>query len=310
MTASPSEGIAFIDGAFVPKAEAKISVFDLGFLLSDATYDVAHVWQGAFFRLADHLDRFEASLAKLRLELPYDREAIAAIATECVRRAGLRDAYVQIIATRGIASDGRRDLRKCTNAFIAFALPFVQLLGSEAANAGVNMIISEVLRIPPRAVDPTVKNFNRLDFSQSLFEAYDRGADYAVLLDTDGHVTEGLGYNIFALTGDRLVSPASGVLEGVTRATVLEMARETNLKAELGDISADQLRGADEIFLATTAGGVTPVTTLDGAPVGGGAAGPHTLRLQELYWAWHDKPEYRTPIDYAKTETAPAAIGA
>jgi len=310
MSASFGEGIAFIDGRFVPKGEATISVFDLGFLLSDATYDVVHVWHGAFFRLEDHLDRFLGSLAKLRMELDHDREAIARIATECVRRAGLRDAFVQIIATRGRPSDGRRDLRKCQNNFIALALPFVWLVEPEQAEAGVSMIISEVLRIPARSVDPTVKNFNRLDFSQSLFEAYDKGAEYAVLLDTDGHVTEGLGYNLFALIGGRLISPASGVLEGVTRSTVLEMAKQTNLNAELADITAGELRGADEIFMATTAGGITPVSQLDGAPVGRGVAGPHTQRLREMYWAWHDRPEYRTPIDYEAVDDTQAGIGA
>ena len=160
------------------------------------------------------------------------------------------------------------------------------------------MIISDVVRIPPASVDPTIKNFNRLDFSQSLFQAYDRGAEYALLLDTDGFVTEGLGYNIFARMGERLISPDSGVLEGVTRRTVLEMARETNLKAELGKITADEMRGADEIFMATTAGGITPVTELDGKPVGDGGAGPLTERLRDMYWAWHGKPELRTEIDY------------
>ena len=302
-----SDGVAFVDGAFVPKAEAKISIFDMGFLLSDCTYDVVHVWGGAFFRLEEHLDRFEASVAKLRMELPYGRDEIRDIATECVRRAGLRESYVELIATRGQASDGRRDLRLCTNGFIAFALPFVWLAPEEAAADGVSMIVSEVMRIPPEAVDPTIKNFNRLDFSQSLFEAYDKGADYALLLDAQGHVTEGLGYNIFALSGGRLVSPDSGVLEGVTRRTVLEIARESNLDAGLGTITADELRRSDEIFMATTAGGITPVTTLDGQPVGDGRPGPVTERLRALYWDWHRKPEFLTPIDYDAAMAPPAA---
>lgn len=301
------DGVAFVDGAFVPKSAAKISVFDLGFLLSDCTYDVVHVWDGAFFRLEEHLDRFETSVAKLRMELPYARDEIREIATECVRRAGFRNSYVELIATRGQASDGRRDLRLCTNTFIAFALPFVWLVPEAEAEQGVAMIISDVVRIPPESVDPTVKNFNRLDFSQSLFQAYDRGADYALLLDGDGHVTEGLGYNIFARWGERLVSPDAGVLEGITRKTVLEMARETNLTAELGQVTADQLRAADEIFMATTAGGITPVTELDGTPVGDGRAGPLTERLRTMYWDWHKNPEFLTAIDYEAEMTPPNA---
>lgn len=307
MTQDLSDGVAFVGGAFVPKADARISIFDLGFLLSDCTYDVVHVWDGAFFRLEQHLDRFEASAAKLHMDLPYSRDEIREIATECVRRSGLRDSFVELIATRGQPADGRRDLRLCRNNFIAYAIPFVWLVPEEQALDGVAMIVSDVMRIPPQSVDPTIKNFNRLDFSQSLFEAYDKGADYALLLDADGYVTEGLGYNIFALRGGRLVSPGAGVLEGVTRSTVLEMARETNLDAGLDRITADDLRQSDEIFMATTAGGITPVTTLDDAPVGDGRPGPVTERLREMYWDWHKKREFLTPIDYDATVTPLAA---
>jgi branched-chain amino acid aminotransferase len=206
---------------------------------------------------------------------------------------------VEMIATRGVPSDGRRDLRKCVNGFIAFAVPFVWIVEPKDIETGVHLAISEqVRRIPPDSVDPTVKNFNRLDFSQALFEAYDKGADHAALLDHEGHVTEGLGYNLFAVVGGRLLSPDSGVLEGVTRSTIFEMAAETNVKAELAKIDVPTFKKADEIFLASTAGGIMPVTKLDGAAVGDGGPGPLTERLRQMYWEWHDKPEYRTAVDY------------
>jgi branched-chain amino acid aminotransferase len=291
-------GVAYIDGEFCPVGEAKISIFDLGFLLGDATYDAVHVWKGSFFRLDDHLERFERSLAGLRLELPHDRADIARIVTECVRRSGLREALIEVIATRGVPPDGRRDLRTCENRFMAFAVPFVWIVPQELAASGANVVISAVPRIPADSVDPTIKNFNRLDFSRALFEAYDRGGEYAVLCDREGNVTEGLGYNIFAVHGGRLISPGGGVLEGVTRRTVFELCAETNVKAELGDIKAEQLRGADEVFLATTAGGVVPVASVDGRDIGDGRPGPLTTRLSELYWAAHDDPRYTTPVDY------------
>lgn len=296
--ADPSAGVAFIDGEFCPVAEAKISIFDLGFLLGDATYDAVHVWKGSFFRLDDHLERFERSLAGLRLELPHDRADIARIVTECVRRSGLREALIEVIATRGVAADGRRDLRTCENRFLAFAVPFVWIVPQEQAASGAHVVISTVPRIPADSVDPTIKNFNRLDFSRALFEAYDRGGEYAVLCDRDGYITEGLGYNVFAVHGGRLISPGGGVLEGVTRRTVFELCAETNVKAELGQIRADDLRGADEVFLATTAGGVVPVASVDGRDIGDGRPGPLTTRLSELYWAAHDDPKYATPINY------------
>src|SRR5215203_4937899 len=129
VTAEDSEayaaGAAFVDGRFVPIAEARVPILDWGFLRSDATYDVAHVWRGSFFRLEDHLDRFERSMEHLRLSLPYGRDDIRDVLIECVRLSGLRDAYAEIICTRGIPKPGSRGSRDCENRFYAFVVPFI-----------------------------------------------------------------------------------------------------------------------------------------------------------------------------------------
>ena len=121
-------GIAYLDGRYVPMADAKISVLDWGFLRSDANQDTISVWKGLFFRLEDHLDRFARNVAKLRLTCPYDRDEQRAVLMECVRRSGLRDAYVEMTCTRGVPAPGSRDPRTCTNRFLAFAIPFVWIL--------------------------------------------------------------------------------------------------------------------------------------------------------------------------------------
>jgi branched-chain amino acid aminotransferase len=122
---SYADGAAFVDGRFVPVAEARVPILDWGFLRSDATYDVAHVWRGCFFRLEDYLDRFERSMEHLRLSPPYDRSEIRDILIECVRLSGLRDAYAEVICTRGIPKLGSRDPRDCDNRFYAFVVPFI-----------------------------------------------------------------------------------------------------------------------------------------------------------------------------------------
>ena len=293
------DGIVYIDGDYCLKSEAKISIFDLGFLLSDCTYDALHVYKGKFFRMDEHLERFERSMAGVRLEIPYDRAAVAEIIHECVRRAGLRDSMVMTIATRGmVPPDGRRDLRKCTNGFIAAALPYHAVVTPEELAKGIDMIVATTPRIPTESVDPRIKNFNRLDFCRALFEAYDKGANYAVLPDYEGNLTEGLGYNIFASSGGRLISPDWGVFEGITRRTIFEMCAETNVEAKLVKMKADDLHAADEVFIASTAGGIMPVSTIDGTPIGDGTPGPLTTRLTEMYWSWHEKPEYTTPVQY------------
>ena len=302
MTDSGRQGcdaIGFIDGEYCPLAELKLPVSDMGFQLSDMCYDAVHVWKGRFFRLDDHMDRWERSIAERRYDtLGYDREATIEVLNECVRRAGLSEAMVYLIATRGTPHDGYKDLRTCRNRLIAWARPYYAVVSDEELDEGCDIIVSETVRIPSAAVDPTVKNFARLDFVRALFEAYDRDARYAVLLDGEGNVTEGRGWNIFMLRSGELLSPDDGVLEGITRRTVLELSRELNVEGRLAKFSAHDLRGADEVFLTSTAGGVMPVRSIDGRPVGDGAPGPVTRRLTDLYWALHDDPRYSTPVRY------------
>lgn len=282
----------------MPIAEARIPITDWGFLRSDVTYDVVAVWQGGFFRLDDHLDRFFRSIEKLHMHSPHDRDEVTAILTECVKQSGLQESYVEMILTRGTPPMGSRDPRECENRFYALAIPYVWIAPWEKQEQGTHLTISSVPRIAPASVDPTVKNFHWGDMVQGLFEAFDRGAETAVLTDGNGNITEGPGFNLFASIGGRLVTPASGVLQGITRKTVIELAKTLNAKVDVGVLTEHELRQADEIFISSTAGGVMPVSRLDGTPVGDGSPGPLTLRLRQMYWDAHKSGKYVTPIDY------------
>ena len=294
-----SGGVGFIDGEFCPLEELKIPVFDMGFQLSDMCYDALHVRKGRFFRQEDHMDRWERSIAARRYDsLDYDRAQTVEILHECVRRSGLEQAMVYVIATRGEPRDGYKDLRTCKNRLIAWARPYYAVVTEEELETGCDIVVSETVRIPAVSVDPTVKNFGRLDFVRALFEAYERDASYAVLLDTEGFVTEGRGWNIFMLRGGELLSPDAGVLEGITRRTVLELSEQLNIEGRLARFTADELRDSDEILLTSTAGGIMPVRSVDGRPVGDGQPGPVTRRLTELYWALHDDERYTTAVRY------------
>lgn len=295
----PADGIAFVDGAYVPLAAASIPLVDRGFVRSDATYDVVHVWKGRFFRLDDHIERFQESMRGLRMSLPYAADDIATILMECVRRSGLRDAYVQMTCTRGVPPRGTRDPRLCQNRFYAFAQPFVWIANEEQRRDGLKMVISSVERIPPEAVDPRLKNFHWLDLTMGIFEAYDRDATVAVLVDRHGNVTEGAGFNVFAVRDGVLATPDRGVFEGMTRRTVLELAAELGIACEVRPVGTDELRAADEIFITSTAGGVMPVTVLDGRIYGNGKPGAVTARLHDLYWQRQEAGWLGTPVDYA-----------
>ncbi len=293
-----ADGAAWVDGDIVAVAEARLPLLDWGFLHSDATYDVAHVWRGRFFRLDDHLDRFLASMAALRLSIAQDRARIEEILVELVRRSGLRDAYVEMICTRGQPAPGSRDPRTCSNRFYAFAVPFIWIADPEKQKQGLHLVVSQRQRIPPASIDPRVKNYHWLDMVMALFEAYERGGETAVTVDTAGNLVEGPGFNVFAVRGGELVTPAAGILEGITRRTVIELAREAGHAVHERALPAAEARGADELFLTSTAGGVIPVTRIDGEPVGDGTPGPLTRALSDRYWALHGDPRYARAIDY------------
>ncbi|MER9140396.1 aminotransferase class IV [Mesorhizobium sp. M0830] len=295
---SPAHGIAFIEGAYMPLAQASVPLTDRGFVRSDATYDVVHVWQGRFFRLDDHIERFEASMRGLRMSLPYSASEIASILMECVRRSGLRDSYVQMTCTRGIPPRGTRDPRLCQNRFYAFAQPFVWIANEEQRRDGLRMVVSSVQRIQPEAVDPRIKNFHWLDLTMGILEAYDHDATVAVLVDRDGNVTEGAGFNVFAVRNGVLATPDRGVFEGMTRRTVIEIAEESGIPCEVRQVSAGELRAADEIFITSTAGGIMPVTALDGHIYGDGKPGALTCRIQDTYWHRQDVGRFCTNVDY------------
>jgi branched-chain amino acid aminotransferase len=293
-----ADGAAYVDGAYVPLAEAKIPLVDLGFLRSDTTYDVVHVWKGRFFRLDDHLDRFFAGAAKLRFEPPLGKAELARVLHRLVALAGLEDAYVNMTVSRGPLPKGTRNPLLCQNRIYAFAMPFMWIAPPEEQERGLSMIIATPERIPMKSFDQTVKNFMWGDLTRGMIEAADRSARVPVLLDRDGHITEGPGFNVFVIKSGRLMTPDTGVLHGITRRTAIELAQGLNIETRIAPVPVETLLGADEIFITSTAGGVIPVTTLEDRPVGDGAPGPVSMRLRDLYWRAHAEPRYSTPVDY------------
>ena len=285
-----SRGAAYIDRAFVPMAEAKIPLGDWGFVRSDSTYDVVHVTDGAFFRLDDHLDRFERSLEGYRLKPPVNREEMRTILGTCVALSGLRDAYVAMLSTRGRPRiQGSRDPRDCENSFIAYAVPWINVIPPEVQARGAHLLVASVPRISPLSLDPTYKNYIWRDFVRGTFEALDQGYDNAVLLDQDGFLTEGPGFNIFIVKEKQVITPDRGALHGITRQSVLDLCPELGLNGKIAQISHDDLLNADEVFITSTAGGVMPCSRVDSRIYGNDRPGPVSAMLRERYWQKHRK---------------------
>lgn len=296
---------AYIDGRYMPLNEATIPITDWGYRRSDVTYDVVGVWRGNFFRLDDHITRFRASMNAFRFKPRETDEEIKLILHRCVAISGLLNAYVAIDCLRGRPPEGSPyHPAYARNYIIAFAMPWISLLKPDVMARGAHLVVAETVRISARAVDPTAKNFHWADLTRGQFEAHDRGADFCVLLDEDGNVTEGPGFNIFIVSNGRIATPDLGVLEGITRRSVIELCGDLDLPIEVRPVSVAELREADEIFLSTTAGGVMPAARIDGRIMGNDRPGPISQQVHDAFWSRRAEGWHATPVDYAAAATA------
>ncbi|PYI16613.1 D-aminoacid aminotransferase-like PLP-dependent enzyme [Aspergillus violaceofuscus CBS 115571] len=294
-----AKGVAWVDGELTPLHEARIPLLDQGFMHSDLTYDVPSVWDGRFFRLDDHITRLESSCQKLRLQLPLPREEVKRILVDMVAQSGIRDAFVEIIVTRGLKGVRGTDPKDIHNRIYMFIQPYVWVMEPEVQPVGGSAIIARtVRRVPPGSIDPTVKNLQWGDLVRGLHEAADRGATYPFLTDGDTNLTEGSGFNIVIVKDGVLFTPQRGVLEGVTRKSVIDVARANGLDIRVELVPVENVYKADEIFMCTTAGGIMPITILDSQPVKDGKIGPITKKIWDGYWAIHYDPAFSFAIAY------------
>ena len=290
------QGYAWIDSKYVELAEAKIPILDWGFLRSDATYDVVHVWKGRFFRLDKHIDRFFESAKKLRMPCQISRDELKKILANCVSKGKLESAYVEMIQTRGMSPKFVRDPRLATPRVMAFAVPFGWILKQEDFEKGLNVLLTDIKRIPPSSVDPTIKNYHWMDLVTGMLDAYEKGSDTAVLVDENNNITEGPGFNLFCVNGSGIFTPDHGVLEGITRQSVFDLAKELHLPIMKKSISVEELYNAEELFATSTAGGIMPITEVSGKEIGKGSVGNLTRQLHKLYWQKHSDDSWSTSI--------------
>ena len=295
-----SLGAAWMNGKVLPISQATIPVNDWGLVHSDITYDVVPVIDGAFFRFDEYLARFLSSMENLHLDPGMTKLDIQAALHQMVGKANLRDSYVAMVCSRGKPKiSGSRDPRDCENHFFAWCVPYVHIIKPEVVEQGATAWIAQnVYRIPESSVNPRVKNYHWGDFTQGIFEAKDNNYETVILLDYDGNVTEGPGFNVFAVKDKVLITPDKGVLAGVSRKTVLEMADYLGINTSVRSLSVEELLDADEVFLSSSGGGVIPIIRVNETIFGNGASGPISVRLNKTYWKWTTLEKYRDPIDY------------
>lgn len=285
--------VVFMNGEYVPINEAKISLFDGGFLRSDCVYDTTSAWSGYIFRLDDHVERFYRSMAAVKLGIPYGREEFKQVVIETTRRCNLREAYIQMVATRGEAAPGTAPAAPTV---IVFAIPYVWIASPEKQEQGLRVKIASHRRIPHQCLDPKIKSFNWLNLVLALQEGRALGMDNVLMLDINGYLTEGPGFNVFLVRDGQLFTPSEGVLLGITRRTVFELAAQEGIECAEGFLTTADLYTADEAFLSSTAGGVMPVVEIDGRSLGDGRPGPVTARIKAAYWRMREAGVHGTPV--------------
>lgn len=290
------ESILYINGVYKPLSEANVSVLDQGFLLGDGVFDVVSAWKGSLFRLDEHLDRLDQSLQAARLGRPLSREQWRDAIIETLHRNALRDASVRVIVTRGVSPQIVADPRVFEPTLIIWAAPYVFLADEQKRREGIRLHLSATRGFHPDTLDPRYKCLDRLPFQLAKLEALEAGYDDVVWLSPEGYVAEGPASNIFVVSKRRLRTPGRGVLEGITRATFLELGREAGFVTEACDLSPFDLFSADEIFTTSTAGGALAVREVAGRPLQGPVPGPITRELDQRYWALRDSGKYGTPF--------------
>jgi branched-chain amino acid aminotransferase len=287
-------GAAYINGEYTSAADANITMFDSGFIGGVAVFDTMACWQGRLFKLPVHLARFERSAHAAMIPLRARGDELQKIVIETTRRSELRDAYVQAIATRGLRPSPSAPSNDPS--LIVYAVPYVWMAPPEKIKTGISVIVPSIRNWSPRTVDPKIKNFNRMHSHMARLEADRSGADDVVMADEHGYLTESRGANVFVVRNGTLYTPTSGILEGITRQTVFEIADELDIPAAERDLTPYDLYVADEAFLCTTAGGIIPIVDADSRQVGCGEPGEITGRVYDRYWERHRSGPDTTPV--------------
>ncbi|HEY9156215.1 MAG TPA: branched-chain-amino-acid transaminase [Opitutaceae bacterium] len=270
----------YLDGKFVDQSEAKISVFDHGLLYGDGIFEGIRIYQGNVFRLEEHLERLEYSAKAILLKMPWSRKEISDAVCETCRQNQLTDGYIRLVVTRGVGDLGLSPWL-CPKPSIFVIANKINLYPEEHYTTGLSIVTVPTRRINPAALSPSVKSLNYLNNILAKIEAKQFGALEAIMLNDQGYVAECTGDNIFIIHKGEIITPAAsqGALKGITRDTILDIAKELNVPLREANLTRYDVWNAEECFLTGTAAEVIPVVKLDGREIGTGKPGVITQKV-------------------------------
>jgi branched-chain amino acid aminotransferase len=270
----------YLDGKLVKREEAKVSVFDHGLLYGDGVFEGIRAYDGLVFKLDEHIDRLFASARAIALKVPLTPAALKQAILSTLKANKLRDGYIRAVVTRGVGDLGL-DPRHCPRATVFIIADKIALYPPEFYKRGLTIVTVATRRNPPESLNPQIKSLNYLNNILGKIEAINAGVPEAIMLDHNGLVTECTGDNIFAVKGKDLLTPPVhvGVLNGITRQAVLELASRLGLRGAEALMTRFDFYNADEVFLTGTAAEIIPVVKIDSRVIGDGKVGLQTLKL-------------------------------
>ncbi|MCZ6872691.1 MAG: branched-chain-amino-acid transaminase [bacterium] len=276
----------YVNGRFVPAEEAKVSVFDHGFLYGDGVFEGIRVYGGNIFRLQQHVQRLYDSAQCILLRIPMTQAEMTAVIVDAVKRRGVPDQYLRVVVSRGVGDLGL-DPQRCLQPSVIIIAETIALYPEQVYVQGLALVTVATRRMPSSGLDPRIKSLNYLNNIMAKIEAQQAGAMEGVMLNAEGYVAECTADNIFMVRQGQVLTPsvACGALAGVTRDTVLEIVQEQGLITQEAFLTRYDLYTADECFITGTGAEIVPVVQIDGRHIGGGEPGPVTAIIRQQFAA-------------------------
>lgn len=275
-----TESLIYLDGEYVPKSKAVVSVFDHGFLYGDGVFEGIRCYSGNVFRLKEHIKRLYESAKSILLDIPMSQQEMEEAVVETLRRNGYANAYIRLVVSRG-AGDLGLDPRNCSKPTIIIIAEQLKLFPQEFYEKGLSVVTVSTRRNMPDVLNPKIKSLNYLNNILVKLEAARAGAMEALMLNREGYVCEGSGDNVFIVKDGKVITPPTylGALEGVTRNAILDICRRLGIPCEEKPFTLHDVYVADEVFLTGTAAELIPVIDVDSRVIGDGKPGPMTEKL-------------------------------
>lgn len=274
----------YIDGSYYSEQDAKVSVFDHGLLYGDGIFEGIRIYHGRVFKLKEHIDRLFASAKAILLTMPMTHAELMKATVDTCRENNLKDGYIRLLVTRGVGNLGLNP-NKCKKASVIIIADKIQLYPKEYYDNGLQIVTVPTTRNLHSALNPAIKSLNYLNNILAKIEANNAGCEEAIMLNSEGYVAECTGDNVFILKQGKMFTPplSAGALYGITRNTVIDLARAAGIEVTEPNLTRYDLFNADECFLTGTGAEIVPVVKIDGRVIGDGKPGKITRMLEESY---------------------------